>query len=840
MTSEPDSPQYPGEYCQRAGLTEEVLLRFNEIGNSDLRLPSVRPLTNGLVFELAQFKDAQRLAWTSVYRWLSAVSDGALPLSVQTLTVRAGRLKRARAALVKSKLRSKIEGLMAETFVLPSAGSKTEGNVDISSEQSVIKGDEQSYAESDTSTCQILAAEINELEDKLRVEQGRCRSLEASAAKWYAGLRNLRKQLRRRDQKIECSTQQEEEYALVVDGLEATLEEMASSVKDAKLKVVAQQKRVYWHKSQAESARKNISVYEDEVSKLSSEVQSLKGQVSSLTAELELERAEAREHVDVIESKVDGQYTSEVRQCCLNLLAMNVGVWNIKPVIRCVLALAEKRLSDYPSVALCSQLLVELKAVSSLHVADALTEGGSFNTLHSDGTTKFGNKYGSYQIASATNVFSVGLVDMKSGTTQHTMDMLKEVLSDIDSLAAKAGKMNAGAKILASVKNTMSDSSSVQKNFNGLVEAYRAEILPTVVEGWTDLSADQQAQMLQMNNFFCGLHYIVNLAEHTAEALKGWEQLHFADGEKKGAAGLPGAWESSESGGIRMIRTVTKAVEKHGDEAAGCVGDFYAFMENNKLPVPLTEFRGNRYYVIFYNGAGVYFLHECLSNFLTDVHGETNRLLRSVKADLDVVEFVAEARALGLINKLVVAPLWCALEDKTKSVSDMSTVYSELVEKLTTWSRDASGLVDGTARPFTGAAVPACRILDKLLEPSELHDDLTLEILQAVCTVLRTFSGRYLKDHLPGGTFHKVTTELAEQTASVAKTNAISERDFAQLDRLLREKPNAQTVALEGMILFANNKTGAWLQSKSMSEQAAILQLARQAAPQLRDKFRER
>ena len=49
---------------------------------------------------------------------------------------------------------------------------------------------------------------------------------------------------------------------------------------------------------------------------------------------------------------------------------------------------------------------------------------------------------------------------------------------------------------------------------------------------------------------------------------------------------------------------------------------------------------------------------------------------------------------------------------------------------------------------------------------------------------------------------------MLRETKSVPKTNVVSERDFAQLDRLLREKPNASTLSLEGMIMLANNKTG--------------------------------
>ena len=46
-----------------------------------------------------------------------------------------------------------------------------------------------------------------------------------------------------------------------------------------------------------------------------------------------------------------------------------------------------------------------------------------------------------------------------------------------------------------------------------------------------------------------------------------------------------------------------------------------------------------------------------------------------------------------------------------------------------------------------------------------------------------------------------------------------SERDFGRkLDRFLREKPNASTLSLEAMIMFTNNKTASWLNTKTLKE----------------------
>ena len=72
------------------------------------------------------------------------------------------------------------------------------------------------------------------------------------------------------------------------------------------------------------------------------------------------------------------------------------------------------------------------------------------------------------------------------------------------------------------------------------------------------------------------------------------------------------------------------------------------------------------------------------------------------------------------------------------------------------------------------------------------------------------------------------------------KTNTISEGDFAKLDRLLREKPHATMLSLEVHILFSNNKTREWLESKSPDELKLLMETARKSVPKHKQKFKER
>lgn len=93
-------------------------------------------------------------------------------------------------------------------------------------------------------------------------------------------------------------------------------------------------------------------------------------------------------------------------------------------------------------------------------------------------------------------------------------------------------------------------------------------------------------------------------------------------------------------------------------------------------------------------------------------------------------------------------------------------------------------------------------------------DSLTQEMLQIIFHAFSALLSRLVCDHLPGGVLDEASTSLESETQSVPKTNVVSERDFAKLDCFLHEKPNASTLSLEALILFTNNQTAKWLDSK--------------------------
>ena len=226
---------------------------------------------------------------------------------------------------------------------------------------------------------------------------------------------------------------------------------------------------------------------------------------------------------------------------------------------------------------------------------------------------------------------------------------------------------------------------------------------------------------------------------------------------------------------------------------------------------PLARFVGSRFNILFYNAGGVFFLRDFITEFYDKAFGTTNRLHVAVRENIAVDIYLAACGALGIIDKLVTGPLWRKLADPSTSICEMRAVYTSLCENFDGWSTNSQDLLDGSAKAFTDAEVSVDEVQNELFTSCE-NDATTLAVLQLLFTAFALYSRRLLTGHLPGGKFHVIS---AIDTNSVATTNVVNERTFAQLDHLKREKSNASVLAIEGMLLFAINKTAAWLQAQT-------------------------
>ena len=179
------------------------------------------------------------------------------------------------------------------------------------------------------------------------------------------------------------------------------------------------------------------------------------------------------------------------------------------------------------------------------------------------------------------------------------------------------------------------------------------------------------------------------------------------------------------------------------------------------------------------------------------------------------------------------------VESKDLSITDMNERYRRLLHCLEKWSNDATPVVDCEAVLYSDFPLTKDSVTQALSTPSDVDSTLQ-EILEVILNSLTVLVKHLVEDHLPGGALDSPNERVLEETKSVSKSNVISERDFANLDRLLREKPNATTLSLEGLILFSTNKTAAWLMSKSQEEKEELFKKARSLASDFRALYKQR
>lgn len=304
--------------------------------------------------------------------------------------------------------------------------------------------------------------------------------------------------------------------------------------------------------------------------------------------------------------------------------------------------------------------------------------------------------------------------------------------------------------------------------------------------------------------------------------------------------------KSGESGCLRLIRTTSKAFSCGGDEKNGAYSSFNVYIkpflrEKHMSSVPIQRFRGNRFNILFTNAAAVYFLIPKIKEFL--IYNDTNRLLKSVKFDMNNPEFVAGCKALGLIAFLITTPLWCTIEDKLLHILDACPYYEEIITYLEECSNDVENFMSGNNKlSFCDEmSLASNEIYQALIAPSE-YDNLVASVLKIVlpgiCKVCKTL----FKDFIGDGHWKSVreNDQMRLKTASVPKHNKFSETIFGHLDRILREKPNVSMIANEAYVMFVHNKTLQWLQEKCGQEKSSLLKNARKDVKEARKKFRDR
>ena len=85
---------------------------------------------------------------------------------------------------------------------------------------------------------------------------------------------------------------------------------------------------------------------------------------------------------------------------------------------------------------------------------------------------------------------------------------------------------------------------------------YRKPLIPEIIDNWEELHAKQKKFITGVNNFYCGVYFLVGLPDQTEASLKLWKSLLF--GEGKIASINHGGYSKGESGTLCLIGTICK------------------------------------------------------------------------------------------------------------------------------------------------------------------------------------------------------------------------------------------------------------------------------------------
>ena len=884
-----------------SGITKDLLLSITDFLKGNIKeLPKFKPLTltNELMIELSCMRTKLSATLKDFCGWVKALSGVSHEVDVSNLSHKVNTLLKYKTSLSKSKVEKVKWSTFSKTeFILPNTDTQKPLSRKFDSlledDKSKVLGKEFA-SECRRAVTELLAVvqeseeQILKLTDALKDEtlvrsksEEECETLRSKLQRMATlvekkdqalqekintiskfNVRNVNKRIKTRDDKIEKLRVEKEEIKnqlMVAQDeminkeesiahLERECADIHQELDKALTAKLREQKMKSYYKSQLKISRsqQDNSCYRSKIDELNQQIKNLENE--KVVIEEKMEEFMATREVKTFK---DGKYTDDIRMLYQDLLCMGVSANMVSSVIRKVMEkLGDVDCERLPSATFSKYMLLKARGVSQLQVAHELLdkyEKGN-HTLHTDGTSKKGYGYVTADVVKGDGkVLCCGVREIAAGDAETQMNVVVKVFKDCVGIMDKGKGKEGSSKIITSIKNLMSDRCIVQKKFNSLFKEYREGILPNVIEDWQKLSEQDQSQLKNVNQFFCGLHFLVGLADQAEATLKVWDTLCW--GTRKVGSLAHGGYSKGESGTMRLVRTVCKAVQERGSEQSGRMVQFKTFLENehpdrNFKGMHLAPFLGNRFNILFYNAAGVFNLYDYLKVFSDRVNGE-NKLLSAVHYDLKVVSYMVGCRALRVIEKLVTGPLWRIIE-KESHILDMNKHYQNLLSKFETWAEDAGIFLAGTNSPFEGDFIIKDDVYDCLMqggsEGREFWDTMTKQCLELIFSGFVVITKRLLFDHLKGGALDGKENDekFRKESSSASLTNAQPERDFGMIDHLMKSRPKASTIALEGLIMCINNKTSSWRDQLTPEKKAMVMELARKSKKMQRDKYLRR
>jgi hypothetical protein len=191
-------------------------------------------------------------------------------------------------------------------------------------------------------------------------------------------------------------------------------------------------------------------------------------------------------------------------------------------------------------------------------------------------------------------------------------------------------EINAG-HVISQVPNCITDRSSTELKVNRLLGEMKSTNIAESVGKPSDT---------EMRQCKCSVHPLLQFAELCDKEIRSVEK------DISTELGNVPATSKGESITHNLIRNISKLFFKDGSGDPLMTRTYLA--EHGIPNLPVVNFRGNRFNVLFHNAAETYVLAETTLQYLQETKTSLNFL--------DVV--LAVCRALGILSKKITAPYW--------------------------------------------------------------------------------------------------------------------------------------------------------------------------------------
>ena len=501
------------------------------------------------------------------------------------------------------------------------------------------------------------------------------------------------------------------------------------------------------------------------------------------------------------ESAKGRPYSAKLREIIYEFRSRDIALQHINPLIQSVLSLVNTciAIEDLPSSATSAKLNSELGQVSRIQLIEEI-KNSEHITMHRDGTTKKGRHFYGVELANEEKTFTAGVREISDGKGETYANCVKEIVEDVS--------FGNSDVVFGKVTNFMTDRAATEQKVNNLLK-------PQIQTSHLHLDHTYHTEDdFEINDFKCAVHPLLQFAE---VCLKDISKIEKEKDVKFEAI-------RNESNTHFLLRCISKLFYKDGSGDPLLTATFLLNKIEGLKKIPILNFRGNRFNVLFFNAAGTYILMEHVIEYLVTSKSSLNFMQNFILESLKDQTIIALLRALGILSKTITEPYWQFVQTSGVSAIEMGSVYQRLVSFLEECSENPGILLRNEGKLFVGPSEQD--LMYQLLFESSSTDMETASFLSMFCSSLAIKCRNLFKPFLNGGKYSNPTEDEILKARTCSTNNINVEHLMAQVDRSLHTAPTRNIDTMESTVLYRNNNTQQWLQSKSDSEKSIIINKA--------------